>query len=175
QRETLRRELEDSPFGHDQHSPPRGESLATAEGDLLDALHELPDGAFALDHQLTGPCADLQALGSEGAAEDYGARAPRDVHETAGTHDTVAEATDVDVAVAVDFGEAQHGQIEPPSVVEVEETGGVYEGAGVPHQAEVGSPGGDASRRTLLDAEGHATVSPRCGGYSCYTVGDSEA
>ena len=42
----------------------------------------------------------------------------RDVDEAAGSNDDVAEFADVDVALGVDFGEAEEGQIDAAAVIE---------------------------------------------------------
>jgi hypothetical protein len=63
---------------------------------------------------------DVEVARGQRAAEHDAARVLRDVDEAADADDPVAEAADVDVALAVDLGERQKCQVEPAAVVEVE-------------------------------------------------------
>src|SRR5438270_8869313 len=75
--------------------------LVGAERQMLDALNKL----------LVAPL--------EREAERHQPRALRDVDEAAGTDDTAAQATDVDVAKLIDLAGAHEGGVETATVVEV--------------------------------------------------------
>src|SRR5689334_18269740 len=89
---------------------------------------------------------DIETAGGEGATEDDPLRVLADVHEAAHADDAVPEAADVDIAVGIDLGKGEEGDIEPAPVVEVELV------RLVDHRAEVGGrPGFDATRRGAAD------------------------
>src|SRR5437588_11931641 len=81
----------------------------------------------------------------EGKAETRQPLALRDVHEAAGTDDTAAQATDVDVAKLIDLAGAHEGGVETATVVEVKLACVGNDRGGVRCNPEVDATRGDST------------------------------
>ena len=102
----------------------------------------------------SAPVADRKVgAGRERPEEEHVAGGLADVDEAAGAGEAVAEATDVDVAGAVDLRHAEERLVEPRPVVEVELVGLVDDGLRVGGGAEAQPTGRQAADRPGLDRE----------------------
>lgn len=117
---------------------------------------------------------DLQPFRLEGAAEDHLARALRDVDETAGTDDVLAQPRDVDVALRVQFAHAEEGDIDAAAAEEIELVVGFEDRARVARGAEEIAAEQFAVVRSLFD-HGPADVHAFCVRHGGNAVGQAIA
>ena len=86
-------------------------AVSGAEGNLEDVVDEFSHAAFLDDLEAAVLVGDLQAAGGKSAAEDELLGGLGDVDESPHAGQAGVEAGDVDVAVPVDLGGAQGGEI----------------------------------------------------------------
>ena len=112
-------------------------AIAPVIGYLLDLIDELHHRAFLSDVHFAVGAFDLQSLGLERADEDQFPGVLTDVDEAAGTGEAVLEPAHVDIAMAVDLGHAQHGEIKPAAIVEIKLLVGLDDRIRVDRSAEI--------------------------------------
>ena len=110
-------------LGHEQGGAALFGGKGRVVADLLDRSDELAVPAFLHDAQPAVLERGLQSAGGEGAAEHHLPGVLADVDEAADADDLVAEPADVDVALGIDLGKGQEGDVEAAAVVEVELVG----------------------------------------------------
>ena len=115
-----RRKLENAPLGDVEHPLPGGCRQTSVEGHLLDRRHELAAAPLPRDAKTAVARLDPQSAGDEGAGEDQRPGVLRDVDETAGTREAVAEPADIDAALGVGLRHAETGEVQSAAIVEVE-------------------------------------------------------
>lgn len=93
---------------------------SAVEGHLLDGGHEFPAAPFLRDAQMALSGFDPQSASGEGAGENQRPGVLRDVDETAGAGEPVAEPAYIDVAQGVGLGHAEAGKVESAAIVEIE-------------------------------------------------------
>ena len=89
-------------------------------GHLLHRTDELLFTTFARDLCLPTRPAYVEAAAGECRAEDHRLRVLTDIDEAARADNSVAESTDIDVAVLVDLCERKKRQLETTTVIKVE-------------------------------------------------------
>ena len=149
------RQPEDAALGDVQDGLAGLDGGRAAERDVVDLFDELGRPGIPFDHQLAIRNPDLRVAGHERPHEHHLFGVLADVDEAARTGQPRPELAHVQVAVPVGLGQAQHGQVQPAAVVEVELGRLVDQRVHVGGRAEVQPAGRDAADRARLGRERH--------------------
>ena len=128
-------------------------SIFAAEGAMLDFVDEFRRGAFFQNPELAVLDRHVEVTGVERADEHRLLRVLADVDEAAGAGQLGPELADVQIAFAVGLGEAEEGDVQTASIVEIELVRLVDDGLGVGRGTEVESAGRHAADHAGLGGQ----------------------
>jgi hypothetical protein len=113
--------------------------------------------------------------GAEGADEDHLLGILADVDEAAGAGKLRSELADIEIAGAIDLGEAQKRRIETSAVIEVKLIGLIDHRLGIDGGAEIDAAGGDPADHPGLRRQGNEVDDPLFVGHCRDALGHADA
>ncbi|SPA44927.1 hypothetical protein CBM2629_A170154 [Cupriavidus taiwanensis] len=152
--------LEHGAFGDVDHRDAQRCHVGAVEAQVRHLRHDLLHAPFAHDPQAAMVSAHFQAARGQRAHEHHRARALGDVDKATDAGDqralAFAELADVDVALAIEFGQAEDRQVDATAFVEVELRGLVHHRLRVGRGTEAEAIRGRAADGTGFDGQREA-------------------
>ncbi len=142
---------------------------------MLHLLHKLARMPLQPNLQAAIVWEHIQSTRCERAHHDYRLGVLADIDESTGTRQSRAEFTDIEIAVGVGLGQAQHGNIESAAIVEIKLVGLVDHGMGIHRRAKTHATGRNAANHARFCRQRHQVDDFFFGGDAGHAFGHANA